>query len=338
MSNASESAAALTFARETFAKLTPGPFLLAHLKQEPRPVRPNGRQLFESRQPAVNTGSLTHSNGSAVVRVGDTAIVCGVRGEILLASDIPHAPHEDPEEQDLIEELGLLVPNVELSTGCSPAHLPGNPPSTLAQSLSYRVCSLLQDSRCIDASSLRIEYTEPDTGDDDAADESRVVIKAFWTLYIDVLCLALDGNAFDAAWLAITAALRDTTLPKAWWDQDREGVLCSPLLSDASALTLNEIPSVSTFAVFTTASPLQRPENAQSWVLVDPDAFEEDLCDEMLTIAVRKTGSGGTTLLKVEKSGGSFIGTLAIRDCVEAASRRLADTELALKNSRWRSH
>ncbi|KAK4636054.1 Exosome complex component rrp43 [Fulvia fulva] len=330
MSNGTGSAPGLTFSRDTFAAITPDPFLLAHLKQEPN-SRPNGRKTFEARQPVINTGSLTHSNGSAVVRVGDTAIVCGVRGEILLASDIPHAPNEDLREEELIEELGLLVPNIELGTGCSPAHLPGNSPSTLAQSLSYRVSSLLQDSRCIDASNLCIKYTEPNAEDEDSDDDPKVVTKAYWTLYIDVLCLALDGNAFDAAWLAIVAALRDTTLPKAWWDQDREQILCSPLLSDASALTLNDIPSVSTFAVYTTASPLQKPENAQSWVLADPDAFEEEICHETLTLAVRKTSSGGTQLLKIEKSGGSFIGQPTMRECVEEAGKRLRQSDLALK-------
>jgi exosome complex component RRP43 len=329
MSNGIESAPSLTFSRETFAAITPGPFFEAHLKQEPQ-VRPNGRKTLEFRQPVINTGSLTHSNGSAVVRVGDTAIVCGVRGEILLASDIPHAPSEDLQEEDLIQELGLLVPNIELSTGCSPAHLPGNPPSTLAQSLSYRVSALLQDSRCIDPSSLCIRYTEPNADDEDTDADPRVVMKAYWTLYIDVLCLALDGNAFDAAWLAIVAALRDTTLPKAWWDEDQEAILCSPLLSDASRLALKEVPSLSTFAVYTTASPLRKPENAQSWVLADPDAFEEDMCDEMLTIALKNSSSGGTQLLKVEKSGGSFIGKPTMRVCFEEAARQLARTELAL--------
>lgn len=329
MSNGTGAAPSLTFSRETFAKLTPKPFLEAHLKQEPQ-VRPNGRKTFESRQPVINTGSLTHSNGSAVVRVGDTAIVCGVRGEILLASDVPHAPSEEVHEEELIEELGLLVPNIELSTGCSPAHLPGNPPSTLAQSLSYRVSALLQDSRCIDASSLCIKYTEPNAEDEDTDEGPRVVTKAYWTLYIDVLCLALDGNAFDAAWLAIVAALRDTTLPKAWWDEDREAILCSPLLSDASALALNKVPSVSTFAVYTTASPLQKAENAQSWVLADPDAFEEDICDETLTIALKKSSGGGTQLLKVEKSGGSFIDQLTLRKCFEGAEKQISKTELAL--------
>lgn len=31
----------------------------------------------------MHTNSLSHAHGSAVVRTGDTAVVCGVRGEIL---------------------------------------------------------------------------------------------------------------------------------------------------------------------------------------------------------------------------------------------------------------
>ena len=114
MANGTAAPPGLAFSQETFAKLTPGPFLQAHLKQ-PEPIRPNGRSLDEFRTPTINTGSLSHCNGSAVVRLGDTAVVCGVRAELLLASDIPHPPSEDTSDADSIERLGLLVPNVELS-------------------------------------------------------------------------------------------------------------------------------------------------------------------------------------------------------------------------------
>src|SRR6202000_1433633 len=127
MANGTAASPSLSFPRETFAKLTPGPFLKAHLKQ-PNPIRPCGRLPEEFRRPTVNLGSLTHSNGSAVVRCGDTAIVCGVRAEVLLSSDIPRPPSDDLDDNELVEELGLLVPNLEMSTGCSPAQLPGNPP------------------------------------------------------------------------------------------------------------------------------------------------------------------------------------------------------------------
>ncbi|CAK3888416.1 related to exosome complex exonuclease [Lecanosticta acicola] len=331
MANGSESAPGLSISQETFAKLTPGPFLRAHLKQK-TPIRPNGRSPSEFRTPTINTGSLTHSNGSAVVRLGDTAVVCGVRGEVLLASDIPHPPGEDLDKKDLIEDIGLVVPNLELSTGCSPAHLPGSPPSTLAQSFSYRISSLLHDSHMVDVDSLRIRYTEPKAEDALPDEEPTVITKAYWTLYLDVLCLALDGNAFDAAWLAVTAALRDTKLPRAWWDPDQEGIICSPLASECHPLQLIGLPLAVTFAVFTTASPLKKQEEAETWVLADPDSFEEDLCNERITIVLQPASRGRPDVLKIEKSGGPYIGKDTIARCVEEAETRRMQFETALTN------
>lgn len=328
MANAVD-APGLSFPRDTFAALTPRPFILGHLQHD---ARPNARPHNGFRRPTINTGSLTHSNGSAVVRLGDTAVVCGVRAEILLASDIPRPTNEDIEENHLVEEIGLLVPNLELSTGCSPAHLPGSPPSSLAQSLSYRINALLHDSQTVGASQLRIQYTEPKTDDDLPDEQPRVVTKAYWTLYIDILCLALDGNAFDAAWLAVMAALRNTTLPKAWWDADRECILCSPLASDASSLQLAGRPFACTFAVFTTASPLKRREDACSWILADPDSSEEGVCDETLTVVLASNKAGGYSILRVEKGGGSFVGKDVLRRCIHEAQNRWQELDAILGN------
>ncbi|TKA27599.1 hypothetical protein B0A50_04431 [Salinomyces thailandicus] len=330
MANGSIAAPGLSFPRDTFAKLTPGPFLHAHLKQ-PEPVRPSGRAPEEGRNPTINTGSLTHSNGSAVVRVGDTAIVCGVRAEILLASDVPRPPSDNAKEADLIEQLGLLVPNVELSTGCSPAYLPGNPPGTHAQSLSYRVNSLLNESNLIPLKDLTIEYDEP-AAEEAVLDEGpTTVVKAYWALYIDILCIALDGNAFDAAWLAVLAALQSTTLSKAWWDADREAILCSPLAADAHKVRLTSLPLASTFAVFSTASPLKQRHQGESWVIADPDGFEEDVCKETLTVVVTPKRKGHGGILRLEKRGGSIIGKDLMRRCVSMAEDRWSVLEAALR-------
>lgn len=318
----------LSFARETFAQLTPKPFLHAHLKQQDS-IRANGRSPKEARKQTVNTGSLTHSNGSAVVRCGDTAVVCGVRAEVLLTSDIPHPPSEDVDEDSSTEELGLLVPNVELSTGCSPSHLPGNPPGTLAQSLSHRVMSLLYNNSLIDHSALQIQYTEP-ANDEDLTDEGpRVVTKAYWALYIDILCIALDGNPFDTIWTAVLASLQNTILPAASWDPDREMILCSPRIEDATKLKLNMLPMSSTFAVFSTASPLKDKAQAEHWVLADPDGFEEDVCDEMLTaVSTHEKGSG--SLVRLEKKGGSVVGPDLMCECLRMAEQRFTEWKQSL--------
>jgi len=330
MANGTATASGLSFPRETFAKLTPGPFLHAHLKQ-PEPIRPSGRTPEEFRLPIISTGSLTHSNGSAVVRVGDTAIVCGVRAEILLASDIPHPPKEDIDEGDLVEELGLLVPNLELSTGCSPAHMPGNPPGTHAQSLSYRILSLLNASNLVSPNDLRIQYTEPQTDDDLPDQGPRTVTKAYWALYIDILCIALDGNSFDAAWAAVIAALQSTVLPKAWWDPDREAIVCSPLTAKAQKMQLNGMPIASTFAVFSTASSLKKREEAESWVLADPDGFEEDVCRESLTVVVTPKRDGSSGILRLENNGGFVIGKELMKRCVRMAENRWSEWDAVLR-------
>jgi len=154
----------MTFSPPVFAALTPVLYLLAHLKPQDSkapPCRANGRSSPQFRQPLINTNSLTYCNGSAVARVGDTACVCGVRAEILRYEDVPNQPRVDlsstsdssdtpeddaktAEEAAEISSLHLLVPNIDLgTTGCSPSIPPGQAPSTLAQSLSQRLYSLL---------------------------------------------------------------------------------------------------------------------------------------------------------------------------------------------------
>ena len=329
----------LSFPRATFAKLSPRPFLLAHLQPSSPSttiLRPNGRHLDEFRAPAVHTGSLTHANGSAVVRIGDTTVVCGVRGEILLASDVPGYDGRESMVNRLTAarlpenlRIGLLVPNVELATGCSPANLPGQPPSPLAQSLAARILSLLECSALVEDEDLRIRYRPED-------ESAEPVVKAFWTLYIDVLFISLDGNPFDAAWAAIWSALSDVRLPYAYWDVDRERVLCEDVLSKARRLSLRGAPMPSTFSVFTTSpvgEPVAKTQQRGSWVLADPDAFEEGLCDEKITVTVDCSRGTKPVIIKIEKSGGSVTGREEVKDLASVAMVRWMEWQKVLRQA-----
>ncbi|KAF1991565.1 exoribonuclease family protein [Aulographum hederae CBS 113979] len=331
----------LTFPPELFATLSPSPFLLAHLSSSSS-TRPNGRTSSTFRKPTVNTNSLSHCNGSAVVRLGNTACVCGIRAEILPSSDVanpsyiptsltPESPDTnmadddaDNEDEDIddgpeMASLNLLVPNIELSTGSSPAHLPGNPPSTLAQSLSQRLLDLLHSTRLIRAKDLRILYQPPLLEDDEEPDaEPTVEVKAYWVLYIDILFISLDGNAFDAAWGSVLAALKNTKLPKAWWDQDLGSILCSDAVAEANELTLRGLPVAATFAVFDTRRGKGMKGKTGSWVLADPDTFEEAQCEESVTVVV----DDGGRIRRIEKSGGGVVGKAHLRDLVELSQRR----------------
>ena len=308
----------LSFSASTFAKVCPSPYLQAHLSKPPKLhgeyLRPNGRRSQETRGFSVNAGSLKHTCGSAVVRTGDTAVVCGVRAEVLYLKDVSNNRLTSPKhssdqispvpsvskgaERDLLEQhdidrLSLLVPNIELATGCNPAHLPDNPPSTLAQSLTYRILTLLSSSNMIRLEDLVISsYQNSKTaveGDKEAHEESLSYVSAFWTLYIDILFISLDGNAFDTAWLAVVAALQDTRLPKACFDLDTDKVICSNLRSEAKPLRLRCYPISTTLSIFQFKNAINAHEKGQrhgKWLLADPDAFEEELSVQTVTVVV----------------------------------------------------
>lgn len=310
-------APALGLSRATFAKLSPHPYLLANLEpsnDDTPPARSNGRAPQEVREPSVNLSSLSHAHGSAVVRMGDTTVICGVRAETILTSNIPsyRASNTDTELQD----YDLLVPNIELATGSAPQFLPGGPPTTLAQTLSTRVYSLLHSSKLVDPADLRIWHTRPseiladdDEQMEDEEDEKEAIARgdryvvAYWVLYIDIFFISFDGNPFDAAWAATVAALKDTKLPQARYDLDRELVACSRV--HPSALSLHGLPIACTAAVFT-GKETDRQTDGKYWLLVDPDTLEDSLCDETLTIVV-DCSEGVTKILSLSKHGGTVL-------------------------------
>ncbi|KAF5612997.1 exosome complex exonuclease [Fusarium subglutinans] len=297
--------------RTTFAKLSPHPYLLASLdpaSDDVRPARSNGRARNESRKPTVNLASLSHAHGSAVVRVGDTTVICGVRGETILTPNIPNYRASNTETE--LKDYDLLVPNIELATGCAPQFLPGGPPSTLAQTLSTRIYSLLHSSRIIKPDDLRIWHTplSEDLEDrmeedgEDTSNENRSVV-AYWVLHIDIFFISFDGNPFDAAWAATMAALRNTKLPGARYDIDREMIICSH--KQPRPLNITNIPIACTAVVFT-GKETDRPTDGRFWLLVDPDRLEESLCDESVTVVV-DCKDGDIKILSISKHGGTAL-------------------------------
>ncbi|KAF1852094.1 exoribonuclease family protein [Cucurbitaria berberidis CBS 394.84] len=338
---------ALTFPRPIFAAVSSHPFLQAHLSsdQSKRTLRANGRTAHEFRTPGINTGSLTHCNGSAVVRLGNTTVVCGVRAEILKEEDIP-GTFADPvltaggsddnddsaDDGNEVEAARLLVPNVELSTGSTPSHIPGNAPSTFAQTLITRIRSLLHSTRLLRASDLRILH-QPSTNPEDPDVPAETELKGYWVLYLDVFFISIDGNALDASWIAILAALRDTLIPRAYFDEEYEGILCSDSPKEARRLRLRGLPVPSSFAVFEGRQEAEKGDG-EDWVLSDPDAFEEAVCRESVTVVVDCASAGKGTndamIRRVEKSGGGIVNREELKGLVKRAIDHWSVVEGAL--------
>jgi exosome complex component RRP43 len=332
----------------TMRLISPHALLCSSLSQDP-PVRPSSRTLTQCRSISINISSLTHANGSTLIKLGQTTAVCGVRAEILPIHEIanyrvnknlsgqpqPSYDEEDsPEADAIIRNHNLLVPNLELSTGCSPFHLPGSPPSQEAQSLSQRLLSLLHASRLIRLSDLCI-YDESVTdleaqiSDSDAPPQKQ--LKAFWVLYIDTVVINHDGNLFDACALAMFSALEDTLLPKAWWDVDLESVMCSPETAQATKLRLRGCPVPMSFSVFS-SNKLEEGGAGRKveQILCDPDAFEEGCCKEQGCVIVDFDKKGRVVVIKMEKHGGSSLGRSGLRELIEKAAERWKEWQQVL--------
>lgn len=317
--------------------ISPNALLYAHLNQSPA-TRPSNRSPTQPRPINLNIGSLTHCNGSSLIKIGATTIVCGVRAELLPVSEIPsyritkstsynptsnvslqESDEEDP--YDSISLYNLLVPNIELATGCSPSHPANTAPSTEAQSLSQRVLSLLRTSKLVRTSDLEVSYTPPPETDVDGVEQGPQ-LKAYWVLYIDMLCISYGGSLFDTAWLALYAALRNAVLPKAWWDADLGQVLCSSEIVDAKSLTLRGMPVPLTFGAFVPEQRAKRGKENQSWVLVDMDAFEEECCEEQGTVTVDLSDNGAIEIVRIEKNGGTISNVRTIKEMTNVAGNR----------------
>ncbi|KIX96772.1 uncharacterized protein Z520_07492 [Fonsecaea multimorphosa CBS 102226] len=327
--------------------ISPNALLHAHLKQSP-PRRPSNRTPSEPRPIQLNVGSLTHCNGSSLVKIGATTIVCGVRAEILPTSEIPSFrvtkssgrdratpsrlknevdDQEDEGDYSAIQLYNLVVPNIELATGCSPKHPANTAPSVEAQSISQRLLSLLHTSQLVRTSDLEIIYTPPAESQDlELGIDAEPQLKAYWTLYVDMMCISHGGSIFDAAWFALHAALRNCLIPKAWWDADLEKVICSMDVKEARKLRLRGMPVPSSWGVFVPEKRLLTMQNDvgdRYWILVDLDAFEEESCAEVGCITVDcSDGADSALVLRIEKSGGSEIGVNQIAEVAEFAKQR----------------
>ncbi|GJE87506.1 ribosomal protein S5 domain 2-like protein [Phanerochaete sordida] len=227
----------------TFQRLHPKAFLERFLAEN---ARPDGREPAEWRDVSVNVGSISTADGSALVRLGDTTVVCGVKAEIA-------EPELDSPED------GFLVPNVDLPAICSPRFRPG-PPSDEAQVLSDRLNEILVATEVVSTRSLCIESG-----------------KAVWVLYIDATCINYDGNAFDATLIAMVAALQNTRLPKATFDEDTGKVVCTR--KEKTPLQIGRFPLSVSFGIFD-----------GTHVLTDPTSFEEPLLDTTFTVVVDENG------------------------------------------------
>lgn len=277
-------AAAAEVEADAFKRLYPEQFFDRFLSAG---VRPDGRPIGRARAVTVGMGAVSSVDGSALVKIGSSSALAGVRMEVMRPDEL--APSQ-----------GQLTVAVEFAAFASPDYRPGRPlerASATAQALS----DVLLSSEVVQLSSLCIAEG-----------------KAAWRAILDVYVLDADGCELDVALLASVAALRSTRVPGVRGTKeghfyragDRAGGSGSGpagLVAGPSRITLQRLPLCLTCCLH------------KGHVLVDPTRDEESLASCSVSVVVDEHGQ----LLAVLKVGGRALADVAVMaQCVEAAKMR----------------
>ncbi|MFQ6129862.1 MAG: exosome complex protein Rrp42 [Candidatus Hadarchaeaceae archaeon] len=149
--------------------------------------RIDARTMDQFREVSVEVGSIKSAQGSALVKIGKTQVIAGIK--VGHAEPFPDKP-----------DSGMLIVNAELLPMASPTFEPGRPDENAIE-LARVVDRGIRESNAIDLDKLVIK-----SGED------------VWAVFIDIHVLDHDGNLIDASALAAIAALLNAKPPEdeAW--------------------------------------------------------------------------------------------------------------------------
>jgi exosome complex component RRP42 len=145
--------------------------------------RPDGRSLDETRKLQITTGLIEKANGSAMVTLGNTSVIAGVK--IDKGTPFPDTP-----------DKGVLMVGAEVLP-LAAAYVEAGPPDESSIELARVVDRGVRESEMIDLATLVIK-------------EGKFV----YIVFVDVNVLNVDGNLFDATSYAVVSALLTAHMPK----------------------------------------------------------------------------------------------------------------------------
>ena len=145
-------------------------------------IRYDGRDLLDYREIEVKTGVSSTAEGSALVKMGDTEVLVGVKLQI--EKPFPDNPDE-----------GILMVGSELLP-LSNRDFEAGPPSIDSIELARVIDRGIRESGTVDVKKLVIEKGEK-----------------VWGVMVDICPINATGNLFDASFLGVMAALKDVRFP-----------------------------------------------------------------------------------------------------------------------------
>jgi len=259
-------------------------------------VRVCGRDFDSVRSTLVSTGVVKSADGSALVKMGNTTVLCGLKLEV------GRAGHMNPKEGRIEVEVGfqtnfslakvyhsaLTLSQVHLTPVCSPKLKIGKSPEDVVACGEF-ISHFIVENKIVPLNELCIEEG-----------------KSVWVVYADITCLNLDGNVMDASLIAVSSALRNLRIPATVLD-DLGEVMVDPDRSKLRPLPMDYTPIPLTFAL------------VDQEVLADPSSKEEDLCTGKLTIVMNNKRQ----LCCVYKPGGAEISDKQLRACFTLTKERV---------------
>lgn len=144
--------------------------------------RADDRSFEDFRDISIKTDYITKAEGSAMVSIGGTTVVAGVKAST--TTPFSNSPDE-----------GIIITNTELLAIAS-RNFEYGPPNKFAIEIARVVDRTIREAPLIDLKSLSI-----------------IEGSTCWKLHIDIYILDFDGNIMDAACLAAVCALLTTRIP-----------------------------------------------------------------------------------------------------------------------------
>uniref|UniRef100_A0A0E0F524 Ribosomal RNA-processing protein 43 n=1 Tax=Oryza meridionalis TaxID=40149 RepID=A0A0E0F524_9ORYZ len=258
------------------------PKLLSHPPRHLREsVRPDARRLAEARPTTIALAAVSSAHGSALVRLGDTAMLASIKLEVMSPSS------EAPDE-------GSIAVEFHMPPICSPLVRPGRP-AEVAPVISKNLEDILMSSGMLNLKELCL-----------------ISGKASWLAYLDVYCLNADGSLLDAALISAVAAFTHLEIPLVSVGDDgrvftvggNEGKAKYELVNrEKRKLTIANVPFSLTCALH------------KGNVLADPTAEEESIIETSVTIVLDSSDQ----IVSIQKPGGAVTSMTTIKECISLA-------------------
>lgn len=203
---------------DAFKRLYPEQYYDTFISQG---IRTDGRVLTRARPVTIGLGAVTTADSSALVKIGSTTVMAGIRLEVF-------QPDDDKPDQ------GAIAIAVDMTPLSTPDYRPGKP-SDYTHALEQRLTDVLLHAGIVDLSQLCISEGQ-----------------AAWMLYLDVCVLDADGSLLDALLLAAVASLRALQIPSVSLTDEGNVERCDGMATDSgsSRLTLASTPICLTSGVY----------------------------------------------------------------------------------------